>query len=648
MDITPIYELRNRLRAAAIAGTNLLSEDFRLKRAVEGIQPLEAASPVFAKIGELARGLLSSEQADREGALLDTITLVDALLCTQGEVAVAGELQPLRLQSAGAAVSNAPYSDVKAILDALENSGGGRYGYLTQMHEERPELFEDYRVKPALVRALGASYAELAEDVKNWLKNMGEPILPLLERDFDPKGKKEMLRRLEVIDTIAGAGANDFYVRFLPDSEKELRQALIYALRYSQENEELLLSLVKTEKGKAKKLAYCALACMEGDEARACVVALVKKKPEEARTALSVSKTDWVSDLLRQLIFDVMDGLEKETDGGRKLQEKEKIIEAVNELEYYLEALEGKNGRVVGDCCRRVAAFVYKPQIMKLLLEAYTDQKGNFLKHWLAIRVWTYLKHCPDAEMVSLALEMYETYEGILVHDAPSDRPNGLRLSDKLAGETYFPAALLAKLISCEDCTAWLRKEMHKEKNVDNLSAALAGLRWNRGRKTWELEVQSYNSFFEKTDSFVCPIKQRIDGDFLTILIEYMDSKPYSNLERTIVNCIPDNDKNYVDVVMEHFYRKAKSGEGGIYFYCEHLKKHGYPKCEGIAVQHFKKKQKIPMWEIRNILEALPGDAEAKRAEGREVIKQIKNYQIDARLSSEELQQIEDFVETIV
>ena len=38
MDITPIYDLRERLKAAAIAGTGLIPEDFRLKRAVEAIQ----------------------------------------------------------------------------------------------------------------------------------------------------------------------------------------------------------------------------------------------------------------------------------------------------------------------------------------------------------------------------------------------------------------------------------------------------------------------------------------------------------------------------------------------------------------------------------------------------------------------------------
>ena len=55
MDITPIYDLRDRLRTAMIAGTSLLAEDFRLKRAVEAMAPLEKAAPVFAKVGELCR-----------------------------------------------------------------------------------------------------------------------------------------------------------------------------------------------------------------------------------------------------------------------------------------------------------------------------------------------------------------------------------------------------------------------------------------------------------------------------------------------------------------------------------------------------------------------------------------------------------------
>ena len=66
MDISPLYELRARLRAAMIAGTGLLSEDFRLKRAVEAFAPLEKASPVFAKIGQLAGALLLPDTENKE------------------------------------------------------------------------------------------------------------------------------------------------------------------------------------------------------------------------------------------------------------------------------------------------------------------------------------------------------------------------------------------------------------------------------------------------------------------------------------------------------------------------------------------------------------------------------------------------------
>ncbi len=616
MDITPVYELRTRLRAVTIAGTNLLAEDFRLKRAAEAMKPLEAASPVFAKIGELVRRLLDPGTEDKEGLLLEAITLVDALLCTQGEVAVAEELAPLAVESAGGVTNNAPYSDLKAIVDALTNSGGGRYSYLTEVHGRKPELFNDYRIKPALVQALGASYAELAEDVQNWLTEMGESILPLLEKGFDPKGKKEMLRRVEVIEAIAGAGANGFYIEQLPESEKEIRQALIYALRHSPENEELLQTLTKTEKGKAKKMAYCALACMEGDGAREYVAKLAEKKPEEAYPALCASGTEWASDMVRQMIFELMDKLEKETDGGRQVPDQETVVQDLNRLAHYLGALNGKNDRAVGDCCRRVAAFAEKPKILQLKLAAYIDQRGNqdhILKRQLARRLREYLVLCPDEEMVSLALELYGTY------------------GNTQAGEAYFPATLLAKLIGCEDCTAWLQRELDKKQNVDRMPDALDGLRWSTGRKAWVMETRLYSQVLEKHINSVCRIRQRVEGDFLELLIGQMDGKPYhkwdSTLERVIANCIPDNDKAYEDTVMGYFYRKAASGteSGSIYYYCQQLKEHGYPKCEGIAVRYFEKKEQVYMWELSNVLNALPGTDEAKRAEAQAVLELVKS-----------------------
>ena len=46
MNLSAFYELRERLRTAAIAGTALMGDDFRLRRAVEQLAPLEQASQI--------------------------------------------------------------------------------------------------------------------------------------------------------------------------------------------------------------------------------------------------------------------------------------------------------------------------------------------------------------------------------------------------------------------------------------------------------------------------------------------------------------------------------------------------------------------------------------------------------------------------
>lgn len=47
MELQGLYELHERLGAAAVAGVNLIGDDFRLRRAVEQIRPLAQAVPVI-------------------------------------------------------------------------------------------------------------------------------------------------------------------------------------------------------------------------------------------------------------------------------------------------------------------------------------------------------------------------------------------------------------------------------------------------------------------------------------------------------------------------------------------------------------------------------------------------------------------------
>ena len=78
MKLQPLYDVKERLEQAAIAGTGLLGEDFRLQRAAEGLKPLAAASPVLGKIGAGLNKLLSAPAGERSGLLLDLLALVDA------------------------------------------------------------------------------------------------------------------------------------------------------------------------------------------------------------------------------------------------------------------------------------------------------------------------------------------------------------------------------------------------------------------------------------------------------------------------------------------------------------------------------------------------------------------------------------------
>ena len=71
MDISPVYELRERLKVGAVAGSALAASDFRLKRAVEAMEPLMAVSPVLAKLGKLSRLVVQEDCPDRAGALLE-------------------------------------------------------------------------------------------------------------------------------------------------------------------------------------------------------------------------------------------------------------------------------------------------------------------------------------------------------------------------------------------------------------------------------------------------------------------------------------------------------------------------------------------------------------------------------------------------
>lgn len=616
MDITPIYELQTRLRSAAIAGVNLLQEDFRLKRAAEAIKPLEGAAPVFAKLNQQIALLLSSESKNPAAVLLDTIALTDAVVCTLGTVEVKGDVEDMETQSAsGEIVVNAPYSQIKGLIDALTTSGSGNYAIVRDTYQANPEIFKDYRIRYAMIQALGASYAELADMVKEWLMSEDASIIPLLKKDFDPKGKKDMLRRLEVIAAIAGEKENDFYVQMLENAEKDIRLELIRLLGLNQSNVELLLDMLNTEKGNHKKMVLHSLAGVADDRVYAVFEKMAKKKPEEVCEYLITSTTQGASKIISQMCLDLIPEILKIKEKKNYSDEEHLIIERFSRS---VEALIGKSGEDVLECYRKLLG--YKGRFEKLAggeLEyrrmapdrRYTTQYSweELIGSQLAVSLAVH----EDSQLSDFVMEQYENR------------------GSKEKNVSFLSAAALIKLFEDGDCTDWFEEQIQEKAFLKNkvnqeklcaVEKALSYVRWDAVKK--EHIVCGFIHELKKA-----PIQGAAYRYFERV--RYM---PNYNavMEWMMKHCIDEevyiwtnrSDKSECLRTGEWFYNRfldldklsnplLKQNR-----YLDYMKKCGWTKCEGLGEVFAKIGQPFThMYKIQYFFENLPGDREAVRAE---------------------------------
>ena len=301
MNLQPLYDVKERLEYAAIAGVSLLGEDFRLQRAAETLKPLAAASPVFGKIDAGLTKLLAAPPEQRSGLLLDVLALVDAVAYTQAGAGFEGELEPLPV--GGGVYRQISYGQIGPLLTALTTTGGGRMEIVKSAWENHPEFFEDYRVLPAVIVGLGDGYGEMGELCATLLKELGPSVIPALKQGFDPAGNKEMARRVEVIAALDGKAATPWLREILPEAKKDVRSAVITALGGDGENTSLLLDLEKSERGKNRETALEALAKQDGDEVSAFWERELGKN-SQAVAFLRPTRADWASDLVARGLWD--------------------------------------------------------------------------------------------------------------------------------------------------------------------------------------------------------------------------------------------------------------------------------------------------------------------------------------------------------
>lgn len=608
MDIAPVYELRTRLRAAMIAGTNLLSEDFRLKKAAEGFSALSAASPVFTKINAMTEKLLSDNSPE---SLLDTITLVDAVITTLGTSEVKGELEALPDNGNSSVIVNAPYSQLSTVLDALTTSGGGQYNAFMEVKNNNPELLNDYRVKSALVKGLGASYAELAAEVAHTLMNMGKEMLPLLKRDFDPNGKKEMLMRVRVIENLGGAEENDFYLEQLENAEKDVRKALIYALRHDEGNIDKLIELTKTEKGKAKTAALYALASFDSEKAAAFIEEYAKKKPVEVIELMEQVSSEWSSKLTARLIDELL-----VDDKGNKITLSQAAnidkvkLKSKTDFWHLNSAMFGKFGA----------------DIEKLYREF--DNKDRIIP--MDVRLGDAILETGDESLKALALE--------------------LNAKSKMKGQYIYSEAIV-RLLGNEDCSKWFeeqiraiyKKELLGSAAIFNTPIIKAIMLIELKDGKFVLTQKHYNSITEQwLPTVFIPAEYPIRESLIDIFIKY----PTVQFDGKIASWADPEDKECCKKLTDVFIEHALSKTFGSAVSLTYLSKFGVSNIKGLALKYCKYHHDYNKWAFQGFFNVLPGDNEYKLAEAHEVIELWRSGKLKTIMSENDINNFAEWAET--
>lgn len=274
MSIPVLIQVYDEMRRLAIAGSAVAAGDFRLKKLVEPLAKSSEKAPVFAKVAQAVQAVVDSNEKTASFALLELATLVNAILYTQGETGMAGELKPLETTDLGAQATQASARVLKPLMEALSSTGSGRMELIRDAHERA--AFKDLRlVKPAL-NAIDDPYPEIGDFItEHVLPLYGKAIVPELRAKLDIKGRGGHVNRLQLLHRLDPPGSRDLVQLALSDGSKEMKVTAIECLGTTDDD---LVYLLDQSKGKAKDVRAAALrALAAANAATAEVVATLKK-----------------------------------------------------------------------------------------------------------------------------------------------------------------------------------------------------------------------------------------------------------------------------------------------------------------------------------------------------------------------------------
>ena len=450
MGIAILNELQDRLHTLAIAGTNLLSEDFRLKKTAKQFHAIALSSPVLSKIDQMIQCLFDENNKEKEITLMDAITLVNAVVCTQANYTVKKEEQQQITVLEGGSITNIKYSELEPIITALTTKGSGRYEIIRNVYRNKKELFKDFRILPLLVKGLNDSYSELADLIERILIEIGENVVLFCKNDFDVMGSKDMIRRLNILEKLAKDSENDFYISLLENSSPSIREKAMILLGYSSQNIDLLIHLAETEKGKYKTAALTALSMLNEKKSIDYMIEKAKKKPQIYLIYLKNCNTKEASDIFAY-------ELEKLLDELLQIDGKEVTDKVLKKLQNILPAIDYKYSDKLISVLERYGnenKIFNKVEAIRHFIP-YSIQKNFYYKDDYHNRVystydWEYNDYIQNHGTILNQILYFINYR--LIHTIlSSENENYIAMIKhlyKTCGKSYLAAMLVAEFLT--------------------------------------------------------------------------------------------------------------------------------------------------------------------------------------------------------
>ncbi len=295
MNTAPFYELHDRLYDCASAGCASIPEDFRLKRAVEGMAPLAEANKTFARLRDMCARLFT----EPEPALLlaDCIALADALAVAQGHYTNAEESQPGTLEYDVEYNMEAGWRSVKSLWAAILTKSQ----HLKKLDPDEYALLGDPRILEMFISASGEKGENISAFAETMCAAYGTSIVTLLKGSIDMSDEKASGVQVDYIANTAGSAENDWYLSLAENEEapQNVRIKAIQALGRDSANAPRLLDFCRTEKGRVKTAALLETARLNPPGFDDILTKLTAKYKDSYLPILCTSTSDVAVDFIR-------------------------------------------------------------------------------------------------------------------------------------------------------------------------------------------------------------------------------------------------------------------------------------------------------------------------------------------------------------